>query len=1042
MTTVNTKIVQSNFSNGMVSPKLKWTTNDEIHLSSAVNLTNAIVGDYGEVIRREGIFGVNTSPVSENVYSFTLQDSVTGDVERLVLTHYADGGMEIYRAEDLLTRSIAPVLTHEDIGNNINYFPETREVTEEREENPDASTTKTASLVDLNTGTYQWTYETEREHIPWTGGYDTLKSSAAAYASGDAIAAGDTLVVLNEMSFIANSKQLGTLKEWSIEFSGSGSWDDAANRYVVTQEDVDAGYTFKVVSKIPKGATQQPYDEIMFTTSGASEPGSGVFYARKVNWTFGTSESEPVYTYEAPVIYWVKVDTDGNETPVTEATFVPLHYAPMTPTSPPVDYPPIQFEFENPYEVNTAQGQFDPTPANITVKGRLRHANWGGEEYFCGKGQPPFKVSLNNGAFSVKLLDYEIPPFNDTVVGSEYKIYFKKVEVDGSGFGIVQLPTEMSVSKHDALKLVNYDAKSSIRYGLSYADYKTLLPNAVEGSDTMKDSEAIPAVGNVTLRAEGSYWAGTIALYERMKLKDGTTQDVELGQITAGGLASTMTLPAKIENLNSLVFFRVVELTNAQDYMKANSPNGSTLPNDEYKDLGVTVSITVSGTQEVLCLPHTDSINSKIRSEYPAARDGYEIIVFKCDTEITNGSFETNTFAIPIQRVSRMDFPRTICFFQDRLVFGGTDANPKRLIMSKTGNPLNFQYGTNDDDALSTVVSGSDLEEIRWLCPREALLVGTSRREYSLRGSSTAAVTPTSIKVSKPSGDSSYTSANIECHNVENGVACVRGGSLEILFYQYSSDTYSYVPSVMNALNKELFEQEGGIKDFVVCTRPETELWVLMHSGRVMHVRVSGEIKNGWTLLEFPGMGYKDKSGNKYTSFVSGLFVVHEEDKDIIGFVVKREEGKYCSVGFFYSDVMAYAQKDKDVAASVELFKAGLSRYRDYMGSVSDFETVIVLNPFRLSEQDSLGKRVVSIKSALCLCEARIFESSSDGGETWIEENKAYESDGSRRELVLEEYELRSPGRWSDRAMLMFRTKDNHSFVLSCVRTRLTVGGV
>ena len=538
-------------------------------------------------------------------------------------------------------------------------------------------------------------------------------------------------------------------------------------------------------------------------------------------------------------------------------------------------------------------------------------------------------------------------------------------------------------------------------------------------------------------------------LYERMKLEDGTTQDVELGQIAAGGLASTMNLSASITRLDSRVFVKLTEFYDAVAYMKE---NGGSVPNDEYKDLGVTVVLQVSGSQEVLLVPFSEDVPEEVEEKYPEPKTGYKTLVFRCDTEIrcnttlsptdpgyeeAIGSFSTNTFATSIIRSSLMDFPHTICFYQDRLVFGGTDANPKKICMSKTGYPLNFQYGTNDDDAVSTVVSGSDLEEIYWLCPRDALLVGTSRREYSLRGSNTAAITPTSIKVSKPSGDSSFTSADIECRNVEGGVVCVRGNRTELLSYNYSSDTYTYQPHVLNPFNKELFEAEGGIADFVVTARPEAEVWVLFNSGKLAHVRMSESVKNGWAFFDFSALT------SATSARAVGLFTNNEDDRDVLGIVFHLAE--YSAIGYFYTDAQSYAAEDAD-GVGASLAEAGAADYpfADFYAPSKKscaYETRIALNPWYTAEGDAWGKRVVPTKTCLCLCAARDFSASFDDGQSYGEENAVFvPTDGSRRELSYTELELMTQARWSNYATLRIKTTDNHAFVLSVVRTRLSVG--
>lgn len=1002
-----TKVVQSNFANGVVSPRLRWTTNEEIFRSSAQKIVNAKVGNYGEIVRREGLV-LGQLGVGSECYGFTVQDLYDGTTKHLALTAFPDGNFWVFEIAALLgsvnNDELTTVLTSEDMQNaSLGYASEIT-VEEPREENPEASTTKTATLTDPNTGRYEWTYEVKQRLSAFTGSYETQND--------DNIYSAETLGAGAQLGFaplFASPSKSGAMP-WGLSFNPDGEFEAV---YTVTEQDVAEKASFFVKATCPQHSANG--GEVRFDRTNFVSADGTQYRPTNLKWIFPYWNEPPTGIYKI-TLTWVKergdIETVLGKREITGS-----------------------FESVLEYVLHTAWKNEDATyNKKLTVSGRLRHANYAGEEYFCGKNQAPFKVSLNNGVYSVGVLTYEIPPFNDTVVGSKNKLSLKKVEINGVGYAIVTLPKEMRISRFDSLKLINYDAVSNFRKKLKYKQDGT----AADGNLAGWESEMLPAFGNVQLKTEGSYWAGTITLYERMLLEDGSYEDVDLGQIVAGGLASTMTLSASITRLNSRVYAKLTYFADAKEYMQE---NGGVTPSDEYKDEGVTVSLQVSGSQEVFCFPVNGEPPSSIANSYPSLGYKEQRLVWRCDTPITspfehtNGTvstkdkgFTTNSFATSIIRNSLGDYPRTICFFQDRLVFGGTDANPKRLFMSKTGNPRNFQLGVNDDDALSTTVSGSDLEEIRWMCSREGLIVGTSRREYTLRGSTSTAVTPTSIKVAKPSGESAYTSANIECQNLESGVACVRGSELELLMYRYSTETYTYLPKTLNPLNREVFEAEGGIKDFAVCSRPETEVWVLFNSGKAANLRVTESVTNGWTVMEFPQAAI-------------GIFTEHLEERDIPCFVFAADGG--AKVGFFQSDAFVVGKTKRGTADYLRRQQVAEHPYEDYDSSKKEafpFETAIALHPWWTNAGDALGARVVPVKTSLCFCEARRFTASysEDGGEN--EENIVFDAKGERKPISYAEYELRKQGRWDDKAMLTIRTQDNHPFVLSVVRTKLTIG--
>jgi hypothetical protein len=79
-------------------------------------------------------------------------------------------------------------------------------------------------------------------------------------------------------------------------------------------------------------------------------------------------------------------------------------------------------------------------------------------------------------------------------------------------------------------------------------------------------------------------------------------------------------------------------------------------------------------------------------------------------------------------------FPRTICFWQQRLVFGGRAAGPQTLWTSRVADFEEFAVGaTNaDDDPLILEIAATTQELIQWLAPGTALFVGTTGNEHRL----------------------------------------------------------------------------------------------------------------------------------------------------------------------------------------------------------------------------------------------------------------------------------------------------------------------
>jgi len=682
----------------------------------------------------------------------------------------------------------------------------------------------------------------------------------------------------------------------------------------------------------------------------------------------------------------------------------------------------------------------------------LRHASYGGEEYFVGADTKPFKVYLKDGVLYAEDVAFAVEPMNDTEILSGETWYVEpqdgddeKVRVLCSSAPVSNLtPVFKHMHKGMTLMLVNYLSSATVSVRAKY-----------DGSNSGKKagytSDCYPAMGNVTLKTESGYWDGAVSLYERQREygKEGYT-DVCLGTIVSGGMLGSASLPVTITRINSEVYFKIDKLSNIRGL-----PSG-------YSDTGTTISLVMNGTQEVYLEYTGEASNATFDG---AEKDGKVLWTanFKKVSRVKE-AFSTTSFALSAfysesnsaSRGSFTNFPRTICFFQDRMVLGGNRTHPKTIWMSRTGDVQSFQLGTSDDYAMTTVVSGSDEEEICWIAPRDALLIGTTMREYSLRGSTSAAVTPTSIKVSKPSGDSAYGSLDAESYNSDEGLYCLEAGGNKLLRYQYSSDTYSYVPVEVNPLNPEIFGYSHA-RSFCVDMRPEQTFYVLRNDGKmaVCNFVEHGKEGGSWSVYSLPELD------DKYEFRVVSACTIYDEERGIGGlFLLIYDRLAY---GRRYSE--DYTFKDDDgrwVDVHTAYAKYGIARYglgvdykdtlvfpvRDGEAEATSYETVLApftsrvkCTPFLLTDGDAWGRRVSIQSTELCMNVGRAFRVSYDDGKTWVEENRVFNSsNGKQREIKNEIVECTSPSDWRDEASMIIETDDSHDFTLNAIRARISVG--
>lgn len=82
---------------------------------------------------------------------------------------------------------------------------------------------------------------------------------------------------------------------------------------------------------------------------------------------------------------------------------------------------------------------------------------------------------------------------------------------------------------------------------------------------------------------------------------------------------------------------------------------------------------------------------------------------------------------------------------------GGSPNFPQTIWESRTGEYLNFELGTKDDDAISYNLSSDQINPILHIGQINALIPLTYGGEFTVSGGVEKAITPTNIRAKNPS---------------------------------------------------------------------------------------------------------------------------------------------------------------------------------------------------------------------------------------------------------------------------------------------------
>lgn len=241
---------------------------------------------------------------------------------------------------------------------------------------------------------------------------------------------------------------------------------------------------------------------------------------------------------------------------------------------------------------------------------------------------------------------------------------------------------------------------------------------------------------------------------------------------------------------------------------------------------------------------------------------------YDADLSVTPLNYE-NPFS------SAGNYPSCVGFIQQRLVFAGTQNDPQKVWMSRSGNFENFGRSnpTQDDDAIYISIYSRQANWIRALMSMRGLFVLTGGSEYTLNaGSVDAVLTPSECRASQ---QSSYGCARLRPQPVGNSVIMLQRGGHVVrdMAYDYSVDGYQ--GNDLSIRSQHLLHGHT-IKAWCYQTSPDGVLWAVRDDGKLLTLTYNKEHQIfAWTRHETDGR-------------VEDVCCVAGDDRDEVYMVVRR----------------------------------------------------------------------------------------------------------------------------------------------------------
>ncbi len=228
----------------------------------------------------------------------------------------------------------------------------------------------------------------------------------------------------------------------------------------------------------------------------------------------------------------------------------------------------------------------------------------------------------------------------------------------------------------------------------------------------------------------------------------------------------------------------------------------------------------------------------------------------------------------------RYGYPRTVGFFQDRLIFAGTKMQPYVLWMSKTGDYNNFSVekvsGTvTDDSAICLSFISRQQAEIKHVCPASDLFVLTDSNEWVVSGGSTVTPSKCTNKAQTFRG-----CTEVEPVSIGSRLIYVQKRSQTIRDMAYSYETDSYDGMDLTLLAKHLL-RDHTILSSAYMQDPDSRLYFVRSDGAMICLAYINDQKvYAWSHLITDG---------KYIS----VCAVAEEESDEVYTAVTRDGKTY-----------------------------------------------------------------------------------------------------------------------------------------------------
>lgn len=245
----------------------------------------------------------------------------------------------------------------------------------------------------------------------------------------------------------------------------------------------------------------------------------------------------------------------------------------------------------------------------------------------------------------------------------------------------------------------------------------------------------------------------------------------------------------------------------------------------------------------------------------------------------------TNPFLVNLNGIATVSYPGVVSYFQQRRIFGRSNAFPNSFWGSSIGNFLDFDQPDfiTDSDSYQFQIASQRLQEIRSIVGQRELFINSVSSDFVASGSNGGvggAITPTSIDIRECSN---HGSSYIDPLPIDRTLVSITSKGNYVRKLTYDWRTANYIGSDISSLVRHLLDGYT-IADWFYAEVPDAQIWMVRSDGELISITFDPD-------FEVVAFAQHDTNaaiaGNAQGQF-KAVCSVPEGTEDAVYFVVQR----------------------------------------------------------------------------------------------------------------------------------------------------------